>query len=155
MANGLLHLHNLMRWVVLILALITIFRSLSGMSSGKTFTPGNKKVALFLMISVDIQLLVGLMLYYFKGWFGILTSGKLAMKDEYQRFWTIEHAVGMIIAIVLIHIGYSASKKDVPDVVKFKKLFWLTTIALVIILITIPWPFREIVGRPMLPGMSS
>lgn len=154
MQNGLLHLHNFMRWVVLAFALITIFRSLSGMNSGKTFTAGNKKAALFLMISADVQLLLGLALYFMNGWFAKLTSGSLDMSDKYQRFWTIEHMVGMLVAIVLIHIGYSASKKNVDDRTKFKKLFWFTTIALVIILVTIPWPFREMVGRPMFPGMK-
>lgn len=153
MSQGLLHLHNFMRWVVLILALVTIFRSLSGMNSGKTFTPGNKKAALFLMISCDIQLLLGLALYFMRGWADLLTNGVAAMRDTYTRFFTVEHSLGMIIAIILVHIGYSSVKKDIPDSAKFRKLFWMTTIALVIILITIPWPFRDIVARPWFPGM--
>lgn len=153
MQTGLLHVHNLMRWVVLILALITIFRSLAGMSSGKAFTAGNRKAGLFLMISADIQLLLGLSLFYMRGWFDVLTSGMMNMSDKYQRFWAVEHLAGMVIGIVLIHIGYSASKKNIPDAAKFKKQFWFTLIALVIILITIPWPFREIIGRPWFPGM--
>jgi hypothetical protein len=54
----------------------------------------------------------------------------------------------MLIAIVLITIGRGAAKKNIPDVAKFKKAFWFFLIALVIILVTIPWPFREGVGRP-------
>jgi hypothetical protein len=59
----------------------------------------------------------------------------------------------MIISIILITLGYGMSKKNVPDETKFKKAFWYFTIALVVILITIPWPFRQIVGRPIFPGM--
>jgi hypothetical protein len=154
MENGILVLHNFMRWVVLVFALLTIFSSLSGMTSGKSFTSKNKRTALFLMISADIQLLLGLLLYFTRGWFNMLTGGGEVMKNAAARFWSVEHATGMIIALALIHIGYSAAKKDIPDSSKFRKLFWLTLIALVIILVTIPWPFREAVGRPWFPGMN-
>jgi len=155
MQTGLLHLHNLMRWVIFILALVVIFKSYSGMKGGKAFTSGNKKTALFLMISADIQLLLGLSLYYMRGWFDVLKSGSLVMSDKYQRFWAVEHMTGMLLGIILIHIGYSSVKKNIADQAKFKKLFWFTLIALIVILATIPWPFREIVGRPLFPGMSA
>ena len=153
MENGLLHLHNFMRWVVMLFVILTLVKSMSGMGGKKAFTPGDKKVAMFMMISADIQLLLGLALYFMKGWFSVLTGGNLNMSDKYQRFWSIEHMTGMLIAIILIHIGYSAAKKNIPDAAKFKKLFWFTLIALIVILATVPWPFREIIGRPWFPGM--
>lgn len=125
------------------------------MSGKKAFTSGDRKTALFMMISADIQLLLGLALYYMKGWFSLLTSGNLNMSDKYQRFWSVEHITGMLIGIILIHIGYSAAKKNIPDAAKFKKLFWFTLIALIVILATVPWPFRELVGRPWFPGMAN
>ena len=153
MQNGLLHLHNFMRWVVLLFVLLTLIKSASGLGGKKEFTTGDKKTAMFMMISADIQLLLGLSLYYLRGWFDVLKSGNLVMSDKYQRFWAIEHLAGMLIGIILIHIGYSATKKNITDGAKFKKLFWFTLIALIVILITIPWPFRDIVGRPWFPGM--
>ena len=153
MENGLLHLHNFMRWVVMLFVILTLVKSMSGMGGKKAFTAGDKKVAMFMMISADIQLLLGLALYFMKGWFSVLTGGNLNMSDKYQRFWSIEHMTGMLIAIILIHIAYSAAKKNIPDAAKFKKLFWFTLVALLVILITIPWPGRELIGRPMFPGM--
>lgn len=153
MNQGLLHLHNFMRWVLLILALLTLVRSFSGMTSRKPFTSGVRKTSLFFMISCDVQLLLGLALYFMNGWFQLLSSGGEVMKNPAQRFFTMEHTAGMLIALVLVHVGYSASKKDVPDLSKFKRLFWYTFIALLIILISIPWPFRELIGRPWFPGM--
>ena len=153
MERGLLDLHNLLRWVVLILALITIMRSSGGLGGNKPFTQATKKMAMFLMISVDIQLLLGLSLYVMKGWFGLLMSGGV-MKNAYNRFFAVEHFLGMIIALVLIHVGYAATKKNVSDASKYKKLFWFTLIALVLILISIPWPFRENIARPWFPGMA-
>src|SRR5687767_2968774 len=114
MNQGLLHLHNVMRWVVLIFALVTLFRSFSGMTGRKAFTSGTRKTALFFMISCDIQLLLGLALYYLNGWYQMLSSGGEVMKNPAQRFFAMEHLALMLIAIILVHIGYSASKKDVP-----------------------------------------
>ncbi len=154
MESGLLHLHNFMRWVILVLLIITIARSLGGMNSGKVFTPGHRKTALFLMIATDIQLLLGLYLYISKGWFNALTSGGGVMSNAYSRFFAVEHLLGMLIALILIHVGYANTKKDIPDAAKYKKLFWFSLIALIVILVSIPWPFREAVARPWFPGMD-
>jgi len=155
MATGLLHLHNLLRWLVLLFALITIFRTLGGLSGNKPFTAGHRKTTLFLMICCDIQLLLGLALYFMKDWFKVLTSGGGFMSNPAQRFFAVEHAVGMIIAIILVHVGYSATKKGIADGAKYKRVFWCTLIALIIILATIPWPFREAIARPLFPGMTA
>lgn len=152
MEQGLLHLHNFMRWVVLLFVVLSLFKGLSGMNGKKVFAAGDKRIALFMMISADIQLLLGLVLYFMKGWHNTLASGT-AMSNKALRFWSVEHIAGMLIAIILIHIGYSSVKKNITDGAKFKKLFWFTFIALIIILATIPWPGRELVGRPLFPGM--
>lgn len=153
MQQGLLHLHNFMRWVVLLFILLTLLRSISGMSGKKIFTAGDKRIAMFMMISADIQLLLGLALYFMKGWFTVLTSGGDVMSNKYNRFFAVEHMFGMLVAIVLIHIGYASVKKNITDGAKFTKLFWFTLIATIIMLATIPWPGRELIGRPLFPGM--
>jgi heme A synthase len=154
MESGLLHLHNLLRWIVLLFALLTLIKSFSGMNGTKEMTGKDTRLALFLLISVDIQLLLGLALYIQRGWFKVLSGGGEVMKNPALRFWSVEHISGMLIAIILIHIGYSATKKNIPDNQKFKRLFWFTLIGLLLMLVTIPWPFREVVGRPWLPGLN-
>jgi hypothetical protein len=151
MYNGLLHLHNLMRWVVLIFALITIIRSLSGLSGRKPFAAGDKRAGMLYMISIDIQALIGILLYITQKWYNVLMSGG-AMKNPAARFFSMEHFLGMLIALILVHIGYSATKKNIPDGTKFKRLFWYSLLSLIIILAMIPWPFREFIGRPWFPG---
>lgn len=145
-----LFLHNIFRWLILLFALLTIINAAGGMGGNKPFTAGNKRTALFLMISCDIQLLLGLILYFINGWFGVLTSGGNVMSNPAQRFFSMEHSVAMIIALILVHIGYSATKKNIADKAKFSRLFWFTLIALVIIFASIPWPFREAIARPLL-----
>jgi len=142
---GLLHLHSFLRWVILILAVIAIYKSYIGMTAGKPFTAGDKKIGLFLMISAHIQLLIGLF-EWIAGPLGIKNLSNVGMKDAMQndvyRFYGVEHITMMIIAIALITIGRGVSKKNIPDAAKHKRTFWFFLIALVIILVSIPWPFR-------------
>ena len=149
--NGLLLLHSLLRWAIIILLLVAIVMSYTGMTAGKPFSAGDKKVGLFLMISAHTTLLVGLYLWFFGPW-GIANIANLGfgevMKDRVMRYYAVEHTTGMLIAIVLITIGRGVVKKNIPDAAKYKRTFWWFLIALVIILATVPWPFRAGIGRP-------
>jgi len=150
------HAHNLLRWVVLILALLTIIKSLSGMSGKRPFTPGDRKVTLFFMIFMDIQLLIGLILY-FTGTWGIKNIQNQGMgnvmKDSVSRFFAIEHLTGMLIAIIFAHVAYAFAKKNMDDKAKFKKIFLFSLLSFIVMMATIPWPFREAIARPLFPGM--
>ncbi|SRR5690606_10562339 len=152
METGFLHLHNLVRWVILLLALAVLLRALSAMNSKRPFHGADRRLALFLLIFVDIQLLLGLALYFMKDWVGVLSRGGF-MSNSYLRFFAVEHTIGMLLGLIFIHIGYSATKsKKLSDHGKFKKWFWMTLIGLICILITIPWPFRGEIGRALFPG---
>jgi amino acid permease len=155
MYNGLLHTHNFLRWVILILLLVALFRALSA-GKNKAFTAGDRKISLFLMISCDIMLLIGLY-QYFSGPLGlkaIQANGMgVVMKDSASRFWAVEHALMMIVAIILVHVGRAYTKKNIPDAAKFKRILVFYGLALLLILVSIPWPFREAIGRPWFPGM--
>ena len=151
MYTGLLHLHSFIRWVILILEIVVIYKCYTGMSSGRPFGVADRKTGLFLMISAHTQLLVGLYLYLAGPW-GLANLSNLGfgevMKDKVARFYAVEHIFGMLVAIVLITIGRGMAKKAIPDAVKFKRGFWLFLFALIVILATIPWPFREGIARP-------
>ena len=93
------------------------------------------------MLSCDIQLLLGLILYFTGMWFDKLKSG-VGSLDKSERFFAMEHAVMMIIAWLLVHIGRSMVKRADNDAQKHKRTLIYFGIALVIILAMIPWPFR-------------
>jgi hypothetical protein len=156
MYNGLLHLHNFGRWVLLLLLVLAIFRHLTGITGNKAFTSSDKKVDLFLMITAHLMLLVGLY-QWVAGPLGLKNIMHVGfgevMQNKQFRFWAVEHFAGMLIAIVFITIGRGVAKKNISDVAKHKKAFWFFVIALFIILAMVPWPFREGIGRPLLPGM--
>ena len=150
-----LHLHSVLRWVILILLLVAVYKSL--VDKNKPFTSGHIKTGLFLMITADVMLLVGFY-QWIAGPMGLKNiqdkgMGEV-MKNSVLRFFAFEHLVGMVIAIILIHIGYSYSKKNLPDITKHKRAVLYYGLALLIILTFIPWPFREAgAGRTWLPGM--
>jgi hypothetical protein len=145
MYTVLLTLHSILRWVILLLSVVAIVRSYAGMTGGKPYGAADKKVGLFLMISAHTTLLIGLYLYFFGPW-GLATIRNLGfgevMKDRVARFYAVEHIFGMLVAITLITIGRGAGKKNISDLAKHKRTFWYILVALVIMLATIPWPFR-------------
>lgn len=135
--------HSGWRWIVLILLLVAVVKMHAGWKGKKTFTEGSRKLALFTMIAFHLQFLFGWILYF--------SSSKVAffdgmMKDALYRFFTVEHSLMMTIAMVLITIGHSKSKKKENDTAKFKTIAVFYTIALVLILAAIPWPFRAALG---------
>lgn len=156
MQTGLVHLHNFLRWVILILLVLSILKAYSGWQAKKAFSAGDKKIWLFTLISAHITLLLGLYQASF-GRYGCFTTtlpeGTSFMKDKFFRFYWVEHPLGMIVAILLITLGYGMAKKSITDEAKYKKAFYYFLIALILILTSIPWPSREIIGRPWFPGM--
>lgn len=152
MYTGLVHFHNFIRWVILLLILVAIFRHLTGMTGRKAFTNGDKKTGLFLMIAAHVQLLVGLVLWFIGDWgYKLISNSSMGevMKNPAQRFWVVEHNMGMLIAIILITIGRGVSKKNLPDASKHKRSFWFFLFALILIIVSVPWPGREGIGRPL------
>lgn len=155
MYQGMLHLHSFLRWIILILLLVAIYKSFA--DRAKPFTAGHRKTGLFLMICADVMLLVGLYQWFAGDWGlkSIQRNGmSTVMKTPGLRFFVAEHTIAMLAAIVLIHMGYSYSKKNVPDAQKHRRLLLYYGLALLIMLISIPWPFRAVgVGRSWFPGM--
>ena len=155
MYNGLVHLHNLLRWVILLFLLIAIIRHLSGMSSKRLINASDRKVDLFLMVSAHIMFVVGLYQWIAGPWgLKLIQNAGMSqvMKNSQLRYWAVEHITGMLIAIILITIGRGAVKRS-DNWTVHKKAFWFFFIALVVILAMVPWPFREGIGRPWFPGM--
>lgn len=154
MRTGLLHLHNFNRWIILIIALLAVVRYLMGFLRKDDFTKTDDKLSLFLVIFSDIQLLGGLYLWFTGSAFmSMMASMKDTMQDPINRFFAVEHTLGMILALVLIHIGRAKIKKTADNTAKFKKGLIYFAIALIIVLLSIPWPFSP-AARPWFPGMS-
>lgn len=144
MFNGLVHAHSGLRWIALLLLLIIMFKSIGGWTGKKTFAEGDRKLALFTLISMHIMLLLGLVLY-FMGPASSYWGMEGMMKNAPMRFMALEHGLAMLIAITLVTRAYGiAKKKDKEDVKKYKSMALMYIFSMIIILLSIPWPFRAV-----------
>ncbi len=139
---GFNHLHSALRWLILLLLIATIVDSAVRMY--RPFKENERKLALLTLIAMHIQALIGLVLFFIspvmKGFF---TAGDI-MKNTMSRFFVVEHLLGMALAVVLVTLGYSKAKKQAESWAKHKMLFYYYLFAFIIILLSIPWPFREV-----------
>ncbi|MGN8225935.1 cytochrome B [Gracilimonas sp. BCB1] len=139
MYNGLLHAHSGLRWIVLVLLVWALFKAISGWMGKKEYHKSDRLSALLALIFTHIQLLIGLALYFISPKVSF-ESG--VMESQVLRFYTVEHMSMMIIAIALITIGFSTAKRMSEAVAKHKRIAITYGIGLLIIIASIPWPFR-------------
>lgn len=152
--TGIKHLHNVLRWAVLLLGIWAIVRASLGVMNKSEYTETDRKSALFLLIASHTQLLLGLLLYFLGPWFGeLIHNTSEVMKTAPLRFFVVEHFFGMLLAIVMVHIGYTKTKRHTEADKKFRSSLIYFSIGLIIILLSIPWPFLQGSGRPLFPGM--
>ena len=135
-------LHNIIRWLILIFGIVTVINALSGIRSKRAYSVKDDKASLFFMVFMDIQLLLGLILFFTNGWFDKIKAGMSeVMKNNYDRFFIIEHSLLMVMAWILVHVGRTVVKRSDNDK-KFKKMMLYFGVALLLILLSIPWSFR-------------
>ena len=144
----LLVIHNLLRWFILLFGLWTVITAIGGSIGKRAFTPSDNRSNFLFMLSMDLQLLTGLGLYFSGAWFDRLKHLGDNMKDANLRFFTMEHELFMILAWIFVHVGRTAVKKAITSPVKFRRSIIFFGITLLLILIAMPWPFRETVARP-------
>ena len=114
--------HSGLRYVVLALLIAAIYVAFTKRSQPKA---PYSKIYLFAMIATHTQLLIGLILYAMD--WGVKVRFDM-MSDKFYRFYTVEHIVGMLIAIALITVGHAQGKK-----LNHGKVFTYYLIALVLI----------------------
>jgi hypothetical protein len=136
--NILVKSHSGLRWMLLAAILVAIVRFASAATARKKVR-NLGPYALTALILLHIQVLVGLWLYVISPKVIFAAS---AMKVGVQRFFLVEHISLMILAAVLMTIGYSTTKKQINTPYGGKKLLFYYLIALFLILLAIPWPFR-------------
>ncbi|NEW84886.1 MAG: hypothetical protein GZ094_21305 [Mariniphaga sp.] len=138
---GFLHIHDTLRWLLLIGLLITLTKYLAGWLGNKPWKRADNLLGITVTLLMDLQLITGLVLYFFLSPITkmALSDFGAAMKDPNLRFYAVEHLSLMLIAVVLVHFGRAKSKSAKTDEGKFKagSIFFL--IALMVIFAAIPW----------------
>ncbi|MCS7035219.1 MAG: hypothetical protein RMJ33_02415 [Saprospiraceae bacterium] len=132
-------LHSYNRYLILAALLFVLFRAFSGWLGRRPYGQADNTGSLVLVSLAHLQLLIGLVMWGFtSSWTQTAFANMgLAMKDPNQRYWAVEHLVAMLIAIVLIQLGRTFAKKTADPTAKHRKTAIYTTIAALIIIVTL------------------
>jgi hypothetical protein len=151
-----LAIHSMVRWVVLATGLIAVVRAITGWRSGRPWTLTDERSGMWFLSALDLQMLLGLALYFF---LSPITHAALrdfgsVMGNSGLRYWTIEHAFGMLLGVTLAHIGRSRTRKIPHDARRHRIAAIFFTLALLSIAASIPWPGSP-QGRPLIRWQST
>ena len=136
-----LYIHSVLRWAVVAAGLYAAARAWRGRLGGHAWLRADKTAGRIFVSLADLQLLVGVVLY---GLFSPVVAGamvrpELVAGSRGLRFWIFEHPTAALVAIVLAHIGFMKARKGGPLAHRDASLYY--TLALLIMLAAIPWPF--------------
>lgn len=147
----LLVLHSLIRWVVLICLCYSIFRAFNGLRNKSRFTKRDNAWRHWTATAGHLQLIIGFILYTISP-IVIFFWTKPGEGINYLSltFYGIIHISIMFLAIVVLTIGSALAKRKKTDREQFKTMLIWFSIALLIILIAIPWPFSPLSARPLI-----
>lgn len=135
--------HSILRYFILLALVVVILKALLGLINKQPYGKWDNKLSLYLFIFTHMQLLAGLILYFVSPF---VKFGSETMSDKTTRYWTVEHIFAMLIAVVLITLARSTSKRMTEDSSKHKRMFIFNTIALVVIVATIMMSGRKLIG---------
>lgn len=135
-------IHSKWAYLVLLVLVLATFNALIKFFGDKEFDAKDFRISLFALITMHIQLLIGIVLFFMRDYFSTIEQvggmGEV-MKNSELRNLIIEHPLTMIIAVALVTIGYSKHKKKLTSKPKFKLLAIFYTLALILVLAKIPW----------------
>jgi uncharacterized membrane protein YozB (DUF420 family) len=146
-----LTLHSILRWLVILTALFAIIRASTGLSFRRGWMGMDNRAGVLYTSVLDVQVLVGIILYLF---LSPITTKALqnfssVAGNPVALFFTVEHVILMVVAVVVAHVGRSLVRRAPRPVQKHRRAAIWTGLSLLIILIAIPWPFL-IYGRPLI-----
>lgn len=144
-----LTIHSYLRWFVLLAGLVAVVRAAAGAAGRRTWTPADDRAGFWFVTLLDLEVLLGLLLYVFLSpiTHEIFGAFAAAMKDSPRRFWAVEHISGMVIGLALAHIGRGRTRKTDP-LRRHRVAAIFFGLALALILASIPWPGTP-AGRPL------
>jgi heme A synthase len=148
MYTTVLAIHSWIRWLALVAGIGATLAVLMGRVETEK-SPADRW-GLVLMMALDIQMLLGLLLYLAlsPNMAAIMDNFGAAMKDPGLRFWAVEHLSTMLIAVVLVHVGRVLARKAFTPAGKRTRLLVCFGLATLLMMVGMPWPGRP-GGRPL------
>ena len=133
-------IHSYWAYLAVLILAFAVVNAIIGFTKKKQFTDKDLRIGLFTLIVSHIQLLIGLGWYFMSPWYKALKAdASTVMADKATRLLAVEHPIMMILAIVLITIGWSKHKKKTENTAKFKTFVIFYGLGLLLILSRIPW----------------
>ncbi len=153
MYSFLLYLHSLVRWLVLVSLIWSLYKAFQGRRQQLPFTSKDNTLRHVTATICHIQLILGLWLYFISPLvYYFFTNFKEAVHHREIRFFGMEHITIMLIAITIITIGSAKAKRKNTDAEKWKTIWVWYVIGLLLILTSIPWSFSPLISRPLFRG---
>lgn len=150
MYDFLLTLHSIVRWLVVVAGLVVVGQGLRGWLGGRGWSKLDDRLGLIFTSVMDIQLLVGLLLYVVSPLIRtVFEDFGEAMGASGLRFFAMEHVLLMVIAVVIAHVARARVRRAPDPEAKHKRAALLFGLAIVVVLLAVPWPFMAY-GRPWL-----
>ncbi len=146
MYSAILIVHSYLRYAVLLLVLLVVLRYVAGLLSSRAWNDGDEGIGRWMIRVWDLQFLLGLVLYFLSPivQFGFANFGE-AMADAQLRQFLIEHPLLNVLAIGALHVGWIRAGKAADDRGRMVRALVFIAIAVVLVLLSIPWS-----GRPLL-----
>ncbi len=145
-----LWLHSWVRWVVLVVGVILVVRAWWRWLGRKDWEKIDETLRRVFSGVVDLQLLLGLLLFLglSPATTALLEKGGQALADPGVRFWTMEHVVPMIVAVILVHVGQMLITRTSDAEARYRWAAIVFGVVMLLILASIPWPISQY-SRPL------
>ena len=154
MVSTLLFFHSVIRWLLAVGLMYSVFRAARGYFFNKTFSKIDDSLRHWTATVAHIQLILGVILYIKSPIIKFFYDDyELAKENHEIIFFAGIHSVCMLIAVVILTVGSAMAKRKKQHRDKYKTMLVWFSITLLIILLAIPWPFSPLASRPYLRQM--
>lgn len=147
MYAGLLHGHSMLRWVAIGLVALAFLHGVWGWLAGRDYGRISSFLGIAALVAFAVEYFVGAALYLASP---VTTSAfadfDAALKDRQLRFFTLDHPIGMTVALVFAHLGCILARRGASDKVRHRRAALYFGMTLGVMLASVPW------WRPLLPG---
>ncbi len=150
----LLTIHSLFRWLVLISLVYAIYKAFRGYATNSPFTKTDNAIRHWTATITHIQFTIGAVLYVISPVVKYLWKNfSTGVHQQEPSFFGVIHFALMMVAVTVLSIGSAKAKRNTVDKEKFGTMLIWFSIALILILIAIPWPFSPLANRPYFRGI--
>jgi cytochrome c biogenesis factor len=151
MHTTILMVHSWLRWVALVAGVAATIAALRDNTAPPAASRADRW-GLILMATLDLQMLLGLVMYFTVTLPSMQGHMAEVMKDAGSRFFAVEHITMMMGAVILTHVGRVLARKSATADSKKMKLLICFGMATALMLLAIPWPGMR-GGRPLFRGL--